>query len=56
LLPEPDLIGLSLTTLKQLLLEAATLGCMLWESEKAVQDTGYSLQQRQLQPADTAAN
>jgi hypothetical protein len=29
---------------------------MLWESEKAVQDTGYSLQQRQLQPADTAAN
>lgn len=41
LLPEPDLVALSLTTLKQLLLEAATLGCMLWESEKAVQDAGY---------------
>lgn len=56
LLPEPDLVALSLTTLKQLLLEAATLGCMLWESEKAVQNTGYPLQQRRMQPADTAAN
>ncbi|DBA76620.1 TPA: hypothetical protein ACH3X2_008667 [Trebouxia sp. C0005] len=56
LLPEPDLIALSLATLEQLLLEAATLGCMLWESEKAVQATGYSLQQRHMQPADTAAN
>jgi len=56
LLPEPDLVALSLTTLKQLLLEAATLGCMLWESEKAVQVTGYPLQQRHMQPADTAAD
>ncbi|DBA81775.1 hypothetical protein WJX77_012226 [Trebouxia sp. C0004] len=56
MLPEPDLVALSLTTLKQLLLEAATLGCMLWESEKAVQDTDYPLQQRQMQPADAAAN
>jgi len=56
LLPEPDLVALSLTTLKQLLLEAATLGCVLWESEKAVQDTGYALQQRHMQPADTAAS
>ena len=44
LLPEPDLVALQLSTLKQLLLEAAALGCMLWEAEKAVKDTGYVLQ------------
>ena len=42
-LPEPDLVALQLATLKQLLLEAAAFGCMLWESEKAVQDSGYPL-------------
>lgn len=42
-LPEPDLVALQLSTLKQLLLEAAAFGCMLWESERAVQDSGYQL-------------
>ncbi|KAL3142657.1 hypothetical protein ABBQ38_002966 [Trebouxia sp. C0009 RCD-2024] len=42
-LPEPDLVAFQLATLKQLLLEAAAFGCMLWESEKAVQDSGYPL-------------
>lgn len=55
-LPEPDLVALRLSTLKQLLLEAAALGCMLWETEKAVQDTGYLLVQRHLQPADLSAD
>lgn len=55
-LPEPDLVALRLSTLKQLLLEAAALGCMLWETEKAVQDTGYRLVQRDLQPADLSAD
>ena len=43
LLPEPDLIVLQLVTLQQLLLEAAAFGCMLWEVEQAVQNTGYPL-------------
>ena len=55
-LPEPDLVALRLSTLKQLLLEAAALGCMLWETEQAVQDTGYLLVQRHLQPADLSAD
>ena len=42
-LPEPDLVALQLSTLKQLLLEAAAFGCMLWESERAVQDSNYQL-------------
>ena len=42
-LPEPDLLALQLSTLKQLLLEAAAFGCMLWESERAVQNSGYQL-------------
>lgn len=43
-LPEPDLVALQLGRLKQLLLEATALGCVLWECEQAVQDTGYPLQ------------
>lgn len=53
LLPEPDLISVRLSTLKQLLLDAAVLGCMLWESEKAVQETGYPLQPSHMQPPDS---
>ena len=44
LLPEPDLVALHLGRLKQLLLEATALGCMLWECEQAVEDSGYPLQ------------
>lgn len=43
-LPEPDLVALQLGRLKQLLLEATALGCMLWECEQAVQDSGYPLE------------
>lgn len=52
LLPEPDLLRFRLSKLKQLLLEAAALGCMLWETEKAIQDAGYPLQASFLQTAD----
>lgn len=51
-LPEPDLIILQLSTLKQLLLEAAAFGCMLWESEKAVQNIGYPLTMVHVASAD----
>ena len=53
-LPEPDLIMLQLSTLKQLLLEAAAFGCMLWESEKAVQKSGYPLTSVQAASANVA--
>ena len=43
-LPEPDLVAVHLGRLKQLLLEATALGCMLWECEQAVAGTGYPLE------------
>ena len=50
-LPEPDLLRFQLSTYKQLLLEAAALGCILWEIEKLVMAAGYPLQPS-LMPVD----
>lgn len=52
-LPEPDLLALQLSTLKQLLLEAAAFGCMLWESERAVHESGYHLKMTQVAVQNT---
>ena len=43
-LPEPDLLRFQLSGLKQLLLEAAAFGCLLWQCEKSVEAAGYMLQ------------
>ncbi|KAK9829168.1 hypothetical protein WJX72_004282 [[Myrmecia] bisecta] len=51
LLPEPDLVAFQLDALKQVLLEAAVLGCIVWEAEHSVKQAGYSLTMRTVAPA-----
>jgi len=47
-LPEPDLVPMRLALLQRLLLEASTLGSLLFEAEHAAEAAGYQLTVREL--------
>jgi len=47
-LPEPDLVPMRLALLQRLLLEASTLGSLLFEAEHAAEAAGYQLAVREL--------
>ena len=45
-LPEPNLVVMRLDVMKRVLLEAAVLGCMLFEAEEAAEAGGGMLSSR----------
>ena len=45
-LPEADLVTFKVGGFGALLVEAAVVGCLLWESERRVEKMGYSLESR----------
>lgn len=56
-LPEADLVTFQVGEFARLLIEAAVMGCLIWEAEKKVQgDFGYSLEAKEtrMQHASTA--
>ena len=46
-LPEPDLVTMRLALLQRLLLEASTLGSLLFEAERVAEAAGYQLTARE---------